>query len=477
LPITFINTTEATSVANSLTITKPACVNACDLLIGVISSGAGAQLSACSLFTFVTGGNSNSAGHCTPGPGVNLWYRVATACEGASYTWGTGVASNAGHILHFRGTATSAPQMDVGEAEKGWTQHCSGNSFDPKVSEVVASGLHATVAVLGDGTNAGGANLTCAGSTVPSGYTLGNFTLQSNDSLAYTGYKIFTCAATSDDPGAFSTDGCPDVFRSGTLIILVGTSAPTITSLTPSTGPTSGGTSVVIAGTDFCGGCETVTRVRFGGVCANSFTVNSSTQVTAISPAHSTGAKDVVLTNAVGSSANTANDDYTYTGGSAKGATPGKKGTPPGQSSCGPGKRDCAGSGGSSTEPSIFVAYPPSASESLQAQLVNCNSSTRTDGIWPSGQNRSLRVLMVEYQSLGACANGLELYFGSGTNICTNAGKEITEFRSAAITYQGPKRWPDGAGPIGLPGERLSYRGTAAVFNQPTRATIHYREE
>jgi len=58
-------------------------------------------------------------------------------------------------------------------------------------------------------------------------------------------------------------------------------STPSVTGLSPSSGLNSGGTSVVITGTDFTG----ATAVEFGGVAATSFTINSSTKITAIAPA------------------------------------------------------------------------------------------------------------------------------------------------------------------------------------------------
>ena len=51
---------------------------------------------------------------------------------------------------------------------------------------------------------------------------------------------------------------------------------PTIGTVTPSSGPNSGGTSVTISGSSFTG----ATVVTFGGVAATSFTVNSATQIT-----------------------------------------------------------------------------------------------------------------------------------------------------------------------------------------------------
>ncbi|WP_040840876.1 IPT/TIG domain-containing protein, partial [Nocardia brevicatena] len=67
---------------------------------------------------------------------------------------------------------------------------------------------------------------------------------------------------------------------------------PTLTSITPTSGSAAGGTSVVLTGTNFTG----ATAVSFGGTPATSFTVNSSTQITAVTPAHAAGPVSVTVT-------------------------------------------------------------------------------------------------------------------------------------------------------------------------------------
>jgi hypothetical protein len=83
---------------------------------------------------------------------------------------------------------------------------------------------------------------------------------------------------------------------------------PTVTKLTPKTGPVTGGTSVTISGTGF----EGATSVKFGGVAAK-FTQSSSTSITATAPAESAGSVDVTVTTAGGTSAVTLKDVYKYT--------------------------------------------------------------------------------------------------------------------------------------------------------------------
>ncbi|MFJ8439966.1 IPT/TIG domain-containing protein [Kitasatospora griseola] len=84
--------------------------------------------------------------------------------------------------------------------------------------------------------------------------------------------------------------------------------APTVTGLSPASGPRAGGTSVTITGTNLLG----ATAVTFGSTPAASFTVNSDTSITAVTPAHTAGAVDVTVTTASGTSAVVTANQYTY---------------------------------------------------------------------------------------------------------------------------------------------------------------------
>jgi hypothetical protein len=85
---------------------------------------------------------------------------------------------------------------------------------------------------------------------------------------------------------------------------------PTITAINPTSGPTSGGTSVAITGTGFTG----ATGVTFGGVAATGVTVNTDSSITATSPAHLPAIVAIMVTTPVGTSAATNADKYTYVG-------------------------------------------------------------------------------------------------------------------------------------------------------------------
>ena len=88
--------------------------------------------------------------------------------------------------------------------------------------------------------------------------------------------------------------------------------APTVSSISPTSGPIAGGTAVSITGTGFVSGAS----VSIGGTAASNVVVVSGTSITAKTPAHAAGAVNVVVTNSDGQSG-TLTNGYTYSSGSA----------------------------------------------------------------------------------------------------------------------------------------------------------------
>ncbi len=78
-----------------------------------------------------------------------------------------------------------------------------------------------------------------------------------------------------------------------TIVPPSGLPAPTLTSVSPSNGPSTGGTSVTLTGTDFVSGAT----VLFGSMAAASVTFNSDTSLTAVTPAEAVGTVSVTVTN------------------------------------------------------------------------------------------------------------------------------------------------------------------------------------
>lgn len=84
--------------------------------------------------------------------------------------------------------------------------------------------------------------------------------------------------------------------------------APTVTSISPLSGTTAGGTAVTITGTGFLTGAS----VTIAGSAATNVSVTSSSSITATTPAHAAGVVAVTVTNTDGKSS-TLNNAFTYT--------------------------------------------------------------------------------------------------------------------------------------------------------------------
>jgi len=87
-----------------------------------------------------------------------------------------------------------------------------------------------------------------------------------------------------------------------------GGSPPTVTGVSPASGPSGGGTPIVITGTGFTG----ATAVTFGATAAASYTVNSATQISAVSPSESPGLVNITVTTSGGTSTTSPSDQYTF---------------------------------------------------------------------------------------------------------------------------------------------------------------------
>jgi len=106
-------------------------------------------------------------------------------------------------------------------------------------------------------------------------------------------------------PGGTSAITVNDQF---TYTAAVPPQVPTVSAVSPNSGPSAGGTVVYITGTNF----TSVTMVRFGGVSASSYTIGASL-IQATSPSGTAGtAVDVTVTTAGGTSATSLADKFTY---------------------------------------------------------------------------------------------------------------------------------------------------------------------
>ena len=134
-------------------------------------------------------------------------------------------------------------------------------------------------------------------------FTIGNGTLTvtapPNGNIAPPGYYMLFLVNTS---------GVPSVAKFVKLSSSGGNPAPTVTSISPTSGTTAGGTAVSITGTGFLAGAT----VKLGGTAATGVTVVNGTTITATTAAHAAGAVNVVVTNTDAQSG-TLTNGYTYT--------------------------------------------------------------------------------------------------------------------------------------------------------------------
>ncbi len=170
------------------------------------------------------------------------------------------------------------------------------------------------------GTTAGGTSVTLTGTGFVSGATVRfDGTLASNVNVASS--TSLTATTPAHAAGAVNVtvtnpDNQSATLTGGYTYNTPPPAAPTITSVTPNSGSTAGGTSVTLTGTNFTTGAT----VTFGGTSASNVTVVSSTTITATTPAQAAGAVNVVVTNPNNQSATLANG-FTYTSSPPPGET------------------------------------------------------------------------------------------------------------------------------------------------------------
>jgi hypothetical protein len=114
-------------------------------------------------------------------------------------------------------------------------------------------------------------------------------------------------AGTTGDVTILNPDGGTCTLGGG---FIFGVSAPTLTAISPGSGPTSGGTPVTMAGTNFAHNAT----LTFGGAPATNVIVINTHTLTAVTPAHLAGVVNIVLTNPDGPTA-TLGSGFTYLAG------------------------------------------------------------------------------------------------------------------------------------------------------------------
>jgi len=200
--------------------------------------------------------------------------------------------------------AGSAGTVDVTVTTPSGTSGTSSSDHYTYVTAPTVTGISPSAGPLAGGTSITltGTNFSGASVVYVGGVAVSSFTVVSSTSI--------TTTTPAESAGTVDvivvTAGGPSAASSSDHFTYV--AAPTVTGVSPSAGPTAGGTTVTITGTNL----SNATAVSFGGTAATSFTLVSSTTITAVSPGGSAGGVNVTVTTAGGTSATSGSDTFTY---------------------------------------------------------------------------------------------------------------------------------------------------------------------
>ena len=204
-------------------------------------------------------------------------------------------------------SGTAAPQASVSPGSSSTAvaallQASAGSTPAPTVTSISPTSGPASggTAVTITGTNLTGASAVNFGTVAGTSVSVVSSTQVAAVSPAGSG----TVNVTVTTPGGTAATSSADQFS-----YVAPPPAPTVTSISPTSGPASGGTAVTITGTNLTG----ASAVNFGTVAGTSVSVVSSTQVAAVSPAGS-GTVNVTVTTPGGTAATSSADQFSYVG-------------------------------------------------------------------------------------------------------------------------------------------------------------------
>jgi hypothetical protein len=284
--------------------------------ITVTTANGTSATSAADQFTYVAGSATPAVTALTPPSGStsggNVVTITGTNLSGATQVFFGAARASAFTVVSATAITATAPAGVAGVVDVT-VSTVGGVSSATAADHYTYVGAAPTVTGVSPAsdTTAGGSAITLTGTgfigatSVAFGTTvLYSFTVNSDTSLTAIDpvHAPGTVDVTVTTPNGTSTTSAADRFS-----FTASSTTPTVTGISPSTGPTGGGTSVAISGTNFAGAMQ----VSFGSTSASSFVINSATSITATAPAQVAGTVDVTVTTALGISAATAADLYT----------------------------------------------------------------------------------------------------------------------------------------------------------------------
>jgi hypothetical protein len=247
-----------------------------------------------------------------PSGAVQVAYSAALAATGGStpYSWSIGGALPAGLALNsstgaITGTPTQAGSFSFSAQVKdstGATASASLNASIAPPSSPVVSAISPQ-----SGATSGGTTVTVSGSNFASGATVlfGGTTAASVKVLSSSQVQAVTPAHIAGTVAVSLSQNGQTATLSNSFTYNAVT--PTVTSISPNSGSTAGGTTVTISGSNFLAGA----LVLFGTVSAPTVNISSGTQIQVVTPAHASGLIDVAVVNS-GNLTGTLPSAFTY---------------------------------------------------------------------------------------------------------------------------------------------------------------------
>ncbi|MFY9908302.1 MAG: IPT/TIG domain-containing protein, partial [Candidatus Sulfotelmatobacter sp.] len=301
--------TAATNVvvvsSTSITATTPA--ESAGAVTVTVTNSSGLSGSLASAFTYLAPPTvtSVSPSSGSTGGGTAVTITGTNFVAGATVTFGSTAATNVVVVNSTTITATT-PAGGAGAVTVTVTNPSSQNgSLANGYTYVVEPSV--TSISPNSGVVAGGTAVTITGTNFATGATV-KFGANAATNVVVVSSTSITATTPAGSAGAVTVtvtvNGQSGSLTNGFTYI----GAPTVTSVSPNTGSTAGGTAVTITGTNFATGAT----VTFGSAAATNVVVVSSTSITATTPAGSAGAVTVTVTN-VGSQSGSLANGFTYT--------------------------------------------------------------------------------------------------------------------------------------------------------------------
>ncbi|WP_289024957.1 IPT/TIG domain-containing protein, partial [uncultured Sphingomonas sp.] len=201
-----------------------------------------------------------------------------------------------------RSIAASAYVPAAGSGTVTWTIYCGVRATQAVASASGTVGSPMSFTPVTASFGRGSYSYALSGGTLPTGLSFnastGAITGTPTTALAAT---TFTVTVTHQGTGSASQ----------TFLLTVSAPVPTVSAVSPVSGPVGGGNSVTITGTGFSTASNTG-AVLFGATPAGPYSIDSNTQITATAPAGTAGTIDITVTTPGGTSTTSAADRYTY---------------------------------------------------------------------------------------------------------------------------------------------------------------------